>query len=115
MKRQEKLLIALTGWIILSELASVVAAGGYGSFLWVTLHFILNPVLALVFVVTNTFTIFWKRTKATQYWKVLYAIPAIAFIYISVSGNIILVQNDSVHRKRNTLDVLGSHTESHQV
>ena len=94
--RRGYLLLVLFSWILISEVASMMAAGGYGSFLWVTLHFILNPVLALFYVVITLVYIFREKGNGYSYLKALYLIPPIGFIYISISGNIywtIMIQN----------------------
>ena len=84
-------------WAILVILISVIlideillfAIGGdlYGGFLWITFHFIINPLLALIYVVVVIIRVVRNGSKREPLWKIIYSIPAIFFIYLSVSGN----------------------------
>jgi len=83
------ILVILISIILIDEIL-LFAIGGdlYGGFLWVTFHFIINPILAAIYIVVVIIRVVRNGTKREPLWKIIYCIPAFMFIYISVSGNI---------------------------
>lgn len=42
---------ALLGWVLLTEIGSSIIGGDLGSFLYVTFHFVANPIICLVVII----------------------------------------------------------------
>ena len=89
MNKTGAILVILISIILIDEIL-LFAIGGdlYGGFLWVTFHFIINPFLALIYIVVVIIRVVRNGSKREPLWKIIYSIPAVIFIHISVSGNI---------------------------
>ena len=73
-------------WVLLSEYTSMFIGGDFGAFLYVTIHFIVNPLLGLSIAIF----IIWPSLQQPKqkYLFLLSAIVPIAVTSIGLSGNL---------------------------
>ncbi len=73
--------------VLLSETATMYLGGDTGGFIWVTFHFIINPVLGITVILF----VIWHTLKQSILWlKVITIVACIApllVIYIGYTGN----------------------------
>jgi hypothetical protein len=74
-------------WVLLSEITTMSLGGNIGSFLWVTFHFIINPIIGGIIVL---FAI-WHTIKQRIIWlriiTIMACIVPLLVIYIGYTGN----------------------------
>lgn len=72
--------------ILFDELVTVQCGGDAGAFLWTTFHFIVNPILCLIYIIVTIFKAIHTRSK-TRYFYPLGIAVAILYIYLSLTGS----------------------------
>ena len=78
----------LAAAIAIDEVASVYLGGNLGAFLWTTFHFILNPILCVIYIVFTIVKGIRARSLKLGIVYLILILLALAYIYIAFTGNI---------------------------
>jgi hypothetical protein len=74
--------------IPLVEILCIKLGGNFGDFLWTTFHFIVNPILCLIYIAITIAKAF--RIKKTELIALYFTfmLLALLYIFVAVTGNI---------------------------
>ena len=84
--------LLLAAAILMDETISVLIGGDTGGFLWVTFHFILNPVLCIAFVICAAVKAILVEQLSVIVIGLILSALALGYVYLSASGNIEWIQ-----------------------
>lgn len=86
--------------IVVVWLAEVVPGwmgGDLGSFLYVTLHFILVPLLSLCIAVLTVVKTSQVKAVSKKFWTLLSLVVPVAIVYLAVTGSTWLPDSLKIH------------------
>lgn len=81
-----------TVWILITELGISALGADLGAFLYVTFHFIINPIFAVVVIIFQ-FLIFFSKTRfVTKILNVICCFVPAVIIHAAITGNFWLTE-----------------------
>lgn len=80
--------LILIAVLICSELISVILGGDWGSLLWVTFHFVLNPILCIIYVLLVVIKFSKKNSMFDNLLCIPFILLAIFYLYIAFTGRV---------------------------
>jgi len=84
--------LVLSAMIVADEAVCVYIGGNIGSFLWVTFHFVVNPIFCALYILLSIAKAVAVRRLKEAITCVILCALALGYIYLAVSGNIQWVQ-----------------------
>lgn len=83
--RAVSVLIGLLLIVFMGELLPVIYGGDLGAFLWTSIHFVLNPLLCLAYIVFAAFQVFHTGSKQRRLLYLSLLVLPILYIYVLLS------------------------------
>ena len=72
--------------ILVSEFGAIIYGGDVGSLLWTTFHFVVNPILCVIYTVITVYKYLSSKRKV-RFLYIACVVVALLYIFVSVSGN----------------------------